>query len=64
MAFRAFAAFLLPARLVAVRINVEFNLSADLETAANDVRDKVSQTIRLLPQDMTASHCDKVGRKF
>jgi multidrug efflux pump len=33
-------------------INVEFNLSADLETAANDVRDKVSQTIRLLPQDI------------
>src|SRR5215831_2448092 len=33
-------------------INVEFNLSADLETAANDVRDKVSQTVRLLPQDI------------
>jgi len=33
-------------------INVEFNLNTDLETAANDVRDKVSQTIRLLPQDI------------
>lgn len=33
-------------------ISVEFNLNADLETAANDVRDKVSQTVRLLPQDI------------
>ncbi|MBA3649692.1 MAG: efflux RND transporter permease subunit [Chitinophagales bacterium] len=33
-------------------INVEFNLGADLETAANDVRDKVSQTVRVLPQDI------------
>lgn len=33
-------------------INVEFNLNADLETAANDVRDKVSQTVRQLPQDI------------
>jgi multidrug efflux pump len=35
-------------------ITVEFELSADLETAANDVRDKVSQAIRLLPQDIDA----------
>lgn len=35
-------------------ITVEFDLSADLETAANDVRDKVSQAIRLLPQDIDA----------
>src|SRR5205085_6765021 len=27
----------------------------DLETAANDVRDKVSQAVRLLPQDIDAS---------
>ncbi|MBS1544869.1 MAG: efflux RND transporter permease subunit [Bacteroidetes bacterium] len=35
-------------------INVEFNLGVDLEAAANDVRDKVSQAVRLLPQDLTA----------
>ena len=35
-------------------ISVEFNLSADLETAANDVRDKVSQAARNLPQDVDA----------
>lgn len=35
-------------------ITVEFNLSADLETAANDVRDKVSQAARNLPQDIDA----------
>jgi len=35
-------------------ISVEFNLDADLETAANDVRDKVSQTLRSLPQDLDA----------
>ena len=34
-------------------INIEFNLGVDLETAANDVRDKVSQAIRQLPQDLT-----------
>lgn len=32
-------------------ITVEFNLDVDLETAANDVRDKVSQVVRTLPQD-------------
>lgn len=32
-------------------ISVEFDLSVDLEAAANDVRDKVSGAIRLLPQD-------------
>lgn len=35
-------------------INVEFELSADLEAAANDVRDKVSQTVRSLPSDLDA----------
>jgi multidrug efflux pump len=33
-------------------INVEFDLSVDLEAAANDVRDKVSQAIRSLPSDL------------
>src|SRR5688500_6341868 len=34
-------------------ITIEFNLGADLEAAANDVRDKVSQATRELPQDLT-----------
>src|SRR6186713_2324655 len=33
-------------------INIEFNLGVDLEAAANDVRDKVSQASRQLPQDL------------
>ena len=32
-------------------ISVEFELTVDLETAANDVRDKVSQAQRYLPRD-------------
>ena len=35
-------------------INVEFELGTDLEAAANDVRDKVSQATRQLPQDIDA----------
>ena len=35
-------------------INVEFELSVDLEAAANDVRDKVSQAQRSLPADLDA----------
>jgi multidrug efflux pump len=35
-------------------ITVEFNVDADLEQAANDVRDKVSQAQRQLPQDIDA----------
>ncbi len=35
-------------------ITIEFNIKEDLETAANDVRDKVSQAVRLLPQDVDA----------
>ncbi len=35
-------------------INVEFDLSIDLEAAANDVRDKVSQATRSLPRDLEA----------
>ena len=34
------------------RINIEFNLSKNLEEAANDVRDKVSQAVRSLPDDI------------
>jgi len=33
-------------------ITVEFNLGVNLETAANDVRDKVSQAARSLPEDI------------
>ena len=33
------------------RITIEFDLSVDLETAANDVRDKVSRAQRYLPRD-------------
>jgi len=33
-------------------ITVEFNLGTNLEAAANDVRDKVSQSVRQLPQDI------------
>ncbi|PZR40903.1 MAG: acriflavin resistance protein [Azospira oryzae] len=35
-------------------INIEFELGVDMETAANDVRDKVSQAVRTLPQDLTS----------
>ena len=35
-------------------ITVEFNLGVNLETAANDVRDKVSQAQRALPQDLSS----------
>lgn len=35
-------------------INVEFDLSIDLEAAANDVRDKVAQAVRSLPPDLEA----------
>lgn len=35
-------------------ITVEFELGEDLEAAANDVRDKVSQATRTLPQDLDA----------
>ncbi|MBA2612463.1 MAG: efflux RND transporter permease subunit [Bacteroidetes bacterium] len=36
-------------------ITIEFNLSSNLEAAANDVRDKVSQALKQLPQDIDAS---------
>jgi hydrophobe/amphiphile efflux-1 (HAE1) family protein len=40
--------------LGASNISVEFDLSIDLEAAANDVRDKVSQATRNLPPDIDA----------
>jgi multidrug efflux pump len=33
-------------------INIEFDLGVDMEAAANDVRDKVSQATRQLPRDL------------
>jgi multidrug efflux pump len=36
------------------RINVEFDLGIELEAATNDVRDKVSQAVRSLPNDLEA----------
>ncbi|MBL1411563.1 efflux RND transporter permease subunit [Sphingobacterium faecale] len=36
-------------------ITIEFNLDKNLEEAANDVRDKVSQALRSLPQDIDAA---------
>ena len=33
-------------------INIEFELNVNLEAAANDVRDKVSQAVRSLPDDL------------
>ncbi|MEI2711687.1 MAG: efflux RND transporter permease subunit [Chitinophagaceae bacterium] len=35
-------------------VTVEFNVGENLEAAANDVRDKVGQAIRNLPQDVDA----------
>lgn len=35
-------------------ILIEFNVGADLEKAANDVRDKTAQAVRSLPQDIDA----------
>jgi len=40
-------------------IRVEFNIDADLEAAANDVRDKVSQAVRSLPPDADPPVVDK-----
>ena len=45
------------------RITVEFELSVDLETAANDVRDKVSRAQRYLPRDCDPSdHSEREWR--
>lgn len=41
-------------RLGSSQITIEFNLGVDLEAAASDVRDKVGQALRSLPQDIDA----------
>lgn len=42
-------------------ITVEFNLDADLEAAANDVRDKVSKSRQQLPADIEPTIVEKMG---
>lgn len=42
-------------------ITVEFNLNADLEAAANDVRDKVSKSRAQLPADIEPTIVEKMG---
>jgi multidrug efflux pump len=42
-------------------ITVEFNLNADLEAAANDVRDKVSKSRQQLPTDIEPTIVEKSG---
>ena len=42
-------------------ISVEFNLDADLEAAANDVRDKVSKSRQQLPTDIEPTIVEKMG---
>ncbi|MCX6215781.1 efflux RND transporter permease subunit [Spirosoma sp.] len=42
-------------------ITVEFNLNADLEAAANDVRDKVTKARRLLPGDVDPPIVEKAN---
>ena len=42
-------------------ITVEFNMDADLEAAANDVRDKVSKSRQQLPVDIEPTIVEKAG---
>jgi multidrug efflux pump len=42
-------------------ITVEFNMNADLEAAANDVRDKVSKSRQQLPVDIEPTIVEKSG---
>ncbi|HYI78573.1 MAG TPA: efflux RND transporter permease subunit, partial [Chryseolinea sp.] len=42
-------------------ITIEFNLNADLEAAANDVRDKVSKSRSQLPTDIEPTIVEKMG---
>jgi multidrug efflux pump len=42
-------------------ITVEFNLDADLEAVANDVRDKVSKSRQALPADIEPTIVEKAG---
>ncbi len=42
-------------------ITVEFNLGKDMESAANDVRDRVSKAIKLLPKDVDPPIVEKLS---
>jgi len=42
-------------------INVEFNLGKEMESAANDVRDRVSKAIKLLPKDVDPPIVEKLS---
>jgi multidrug efflux pump len=42
-------------------ITVEFNLDKDMESAANDVRDRVSKAIKLLPKDVDPPIVEKLS---
>jgi multidrug efflux pump len=42
-------------------ITVEFNLGMDLDNAANDVRDRVSKSIRFLPKDIDPPIVEKLN---
>ena len=42
-------------------VTVEFNLGKDMESAANDVRDRVSKAIRLLPKDVDPPIVEKLS---
>ena len=54
MVFLAYEHLTSSSSLGSSNITVEFNLGVDLEAAASDVRDKVSQAARSLPQDIDA----------
>jgi len=43
------------------QITVEFNLGKEMESAANDVRDRVSKTIKLLPKDVDPPIVEKLS---
>jgi len=43
------------------QITVEFDLGKDMESAANDVRDRVSKTIKLLPKDVDPPIVEKLS---
>jgi multidrug efflux pump len=42
-------------------VTVEFNLGKDMESAANDVRDRVSKAIKLLPKDVDPPIVEKLS---
>ncbi|MCK9203695.1 MAG: efflux RND transporter permease subunit [Bacteroidales bacterium] len=43
------------------QITVEFNLGKEMESAANDVRDRVSKTIKYLPKDVDPPIVEKIS---